>query len=121
MKPLKPMHHTFISSLFLACWMPVLAGAYCIENTTSVPLHIQSLDSGVFTADAAPGGQTCCQEAECIGNKRPDTLVLIVTGYVPVGQVKPGWHAECRIRLQSGSRVQVRGNKERIECERQEP
>ncbi|MBF0425656.1 MAG: hypothetical protein HQL66_07545 [Magnetococcales bacterium] len=106
----------------LACWVPLAASAYCLENATAVPLHAQSLDSGVFTVDIPPGEERCCRAATCVGGNRPDSLVLIVTGYIPVGQARqPGWHAECRVRLQPEGRVVVRGEVTQIRCERQDP
>ncbi|MBF0177349.1 MAG: hypothetical protein HQL63_10970 [Magnetococcales bacterium] len=120
MRFLRFIHFAATAFLFLACWLPTSAEAYCLENATSTPLHAQSLDSGVFMANIPSGARTCCQEAKCIGKKRPDSLLLIVTGYIPVGQAgQPGWRAECRIRVQAGSRVQVHGDVAHIKCERQ--
>ncbi|MCP5366972.1 MAG: hypothetical protein H6907_05475 [Hyphomicrobiales bacterium] len=87
------------------------AAAYCVTNQTAVSVHAVALDGSGFEADIAPGRDACAP------GKAGGTHVLAVTGYVPVAaNRRPGWQAECRIRLEADARALVRGDARRITC-----
>ncbi len=91
------------------------AAAFCFENLTDTPVHLEALAPNGFVADVAPGGRACCDGAACSESPVP---VLVVTGFVPVAEGRPGWTAECRIEVRTGDLVRMRGDENRISCAR---
>ncbi|MBF0188600.1 MAG: hypothetical protein HQL50_11820 [Magnetococcales bacterium] len=95
------------------------AHAYCVDNQTKGPLHVQSLDSAKFQGDAEPGKSICCDRNHCIPKGRSETHLLILTGYVPVdisGKKQPGWEDECRVTAAMADTVHVQPTRDGIDC-----
>ncbi|MBF0142776.1 MAG: hypothetical protein HQL57_03310 [Magnetococcales bacterium] len=94
------------------------ASGYCVVNGADVEIHVVSLDTPAFVADIPPGEDRCCEAPGCFKRKQRTTILMVVTGYVPVTREShPGWEAECRIRPSSGDSVMVTGGQQRIQCE----
>ncbi|CCQ75563.1 hypothetical protein [Magnetospira sp. QH-2] len=88
------------------------AHAFCVTNGIKGSLHVESLGSDGFVADIVPMAQTCCPTSQCA---KPTTL-LIVSGYVPVAEGRPGWTAECRAKVKPGNTISVTGSVKKITC-----
>ncbi len=89
------------------------ARAFCFENRAAAAVHVEALAPNGFVADLAPGQTACCAGGTCAAGPVP---ILLMTGYVPVTKGRPGWSAECRVRVRAGDRITVRGNESRISC-----
>lgn len=100
--------------ILAAAW-PTDGRAFCVTNGGTAALHAESLSPSGFVADVPPGGRTCCTASGCVKDGR--AVLLIVTGYVPVAEGRPGWVAECRATVDPTSTVTVTGDKHRIACE----
>ena len=86
------------------------AAAFCLTNGAAVPVHVMALDTSGFEADLAPG-QRLCRDA------RADIQLMAVTGYVPLqGDQRPGWRAECRIRLAADGEADIAGSRDDLTC-----
>ncbi|GAB6052396.1 hypothetical protein JCM17960_12160 [Magnetospira thiophila] len=98
--------------ILLGGLVPTGARAFCIVNQTDVPLHAESLGSDGFAVDIPAADRACCAAGQCTA---PTTL-LVVSGYVPVTEGRPGWQAECRARIAPGGQVTVIGTLKKITC-----
>ncbi|MCB2102155.1 MAG: hypothetical protein KDE22_14860 [Rhodobacterales bacterium] len=94
--------------LLLSATLP--ARAFCLTNGADVPVHVMALDASGFEADLPPG-RDLCQDAA------GPTQILAVTGYVPLAPGRrPGWRAECRIRLAPDGAARITGHRDALAC-----
>ena len=98
----------------LAVLWPSDGGAFCVSNGSDTEVHAESLSPPGFVADIPAGGSACCGKADCV--KNGSAMLMLVTGYVPVSEGRPGWTAECRVKVSAKAAVEVVGSRKAITC-----
>ena len=115
-RPFRPASRFVAAALaVLAVVWPGVGRAFCVANASNTTVHAESLSPEGYVADIAAGTQSCCKAAGCVKGGRVD--LLLVTGFVPVVEGRPGWTAECRIKAGPKQTVTVRGARKHITCE----